>query len=90
MAGRIGYGVYSAVAIVLTIGVALGQGMQMQPFTSEEAAQQHCPADTVVWFNPKNANYVLKGDRWYARTTRGNYVCKAEADKAGVPAAARP
>ena len=69
--------------MALTIaGAAHGQGMQT--FTSEQAARQHCPTDTVVWLNTSSANYHFKGDAWYGRTQRGAYACKAEADKDGM------
>jgi len=60
MAGRIGYWLLLGVAILLAVDAALGQGMQT--FTSEEAAQRHCPADSVVWLNTSSANYHFKGD----------------------------
>jgi hypothetical protein len=47
-------------AILLAVGTALGQGMQT--FKSEQAAQRHCPADTVVWLNTASANYHFKGN----------------------------
>ena len=52
-------------------------------FPSEQSAQLHCPADTVVWLNVPTGIYHLKGQRWYGRTKSGAYVCKQEADKAG-------
>ncbi len=33
-------------------------------FTTEAAAQQHCPSDTVVWLNTKSGIYHEKGMRW--------------------------
>jgi hypothetical protein len=81
MARRIAYGVVSALAALSVIGAALGQGMTT--FATEQKAQQHCPADTVVWLNTSSALYHLKGEPWYGRTQRGAYVCKAEADKNG-------
>jgi len=59
MAGRITYGLFPGVAILLAVGTALGQGMQT--FKNEQAAQRHCPADTVVWLNTASANYHFKG-----------------------------
>ena len=88
MAGRIGYWLLLGVAILLAVDAALGQGMQT--FTSEQAAQRHCPADTVVWLNTSSANYHFKGAPWYGHTQRGTYVCKAEADKDGMRAGASP
>jgi hypothetical protein len=69
------------VALIIA-GAAHGQGMQT--FSSDQAARQHCPTDTVVWLNTSSANYHFKGDTWYGRTQRGAYTCKTEADKDGV------
>jgi hypothetical protein len=52
-------------------------------FQTEAAAQAHCPRDIVVWLNLPSSIYHLKGERWYARTKRGAFVCKREADAAG-------
>ena len=88
MAGRIAYGLFPAVAAFFAVGAALAQGMQT--FKNEQAAQQYCPADTVVWLNTSNASYHFEGDPWYGRTQRGIYVCKAEADKDGMRAWTSP
>ena len=60
MARRIAYGLFLGAANLLAANAALGQGMQT--FASEQAAQRHCPADTVVWLNTSSANYHFKGD----------------------------
>jgi hypothetical protein len=52
-------------------------------FTTEAAAQQHCPRDEVVWLNTNSGIYHEKGMRWYGRTKHGAYVCRKEADTAG-------
>jgi hypothetical protein len=52
-------------------------------FQSEEAAQKHCPADTVVWVNTATGVYHYKGQRWYGNTKHGAYECKKEADAEG-------
>jgi len=49
-------------------------------YSTEAQAQAHCPRDTVVWLNTRTGIYHLKGERWYANTKQGAYVCKAEAD----------
>ena len=41
MGGRIAYGLFPGVPILLAVGAALGQGMQT--FTNEQAARRHCP-----------------------------------------------
>jgi hypothetical protein len=48
-----------------------------------DCAQQHCPADTVVWVNLPSGIYHFKGERWYGNTKSGAYVCQREADRAG-------
>lgn len=55
----------------------------LQLFSTESAAQSHCPHDTVVWLNTASGIYHLKGERWYGNTKHGAYVCKKEADAAG-------
>jgi hypothetical protein len=52
-------------------------------FPNEQQAQQHCPADTVVWVNLPSGVYHFKGERWYGNTRSGGYVCQREADHAG-------
>jgi hypothetical protein len=52
-------------------------------FQNEQAAQQHCPKDIVVWLNLPSGIYHFKGQRYYANTKAGSYVCKQEADQAG-------
>ena len=69
MAGRFGYGLFLAAVILLAVDAALGQGMQT--FTSEQAAQRHCPAHAVVWLNTSSANYHFKGEPWY-----GHAICQ--------------
>ena len=88
MTRRIAYGLLLGAAILLAVDAALGQGMQT--FASEQAAQRHCPTDTIEWLNTSSANYHFKGDPWYGHTQRGTYVCKAEADKDGMRAWASP
>jgi hypothetical protein len=52
-------------------------------FTTETAAQARCPRDVVVWLNTASGIYHLKGQRWYAHTRQGAFVCEREADAAG-------
>ena len=55
-------------------------------FSSEDAAQRHCPTDVVVWLNLPTSIYHFKGQRWYGKTKSGAYVCQKEADKDGARA----
>jgi hypothetical protein len=68
--------------IILLTG---GTGLAVEPttFITEQEAQLHCPADTVVWLNLPTGIYHLKDERWYGRTKHGAYVCEKEADQAG-------
>jgi hypothetical protein len=52
-------------------------------FSSEEAAQAHCPRDTVVWLNIPSGIYHYRGQRWYGDTKYGAYACEKEAIRAG-------
>jgi hypothetical protein len=63
--------------------VAQSPTAPLATFPNEQQAQQHCPADTVVWVNLPSAIYHFKGERWYGNTKSGAYVCQLEADRAG-------
>jgi hypothetical protein len=52
-------------------------------FSTESAAQAHCPKDVVVWLNIPSGIYHYKGERWYGRTKHGAYACEKDAIKAG-------
>ncbi len=52
-------------------------------FSTEAAAQRHCPSDVVVWLNTKTGIWHEKGMRWYGRTKHGAFVCRKEAAAAG-------
>jgi hypothetical protein len=59
-------------------------GFALAPkFTTEREAQQHCPADKVVWINLPTGVYHFKGQRWYGNTKKGAYGCRKEADAEG-------
>jgi hypothetical protein len=63
--------------------VAQSPTAPLATFPNEQQAQQHYPADTVVWVNLPSAIYHFKGERWYGNTKSGAYVCQREADRAG-------
>lgn len=74
----------AVVALLLpAAGIAQRPTAPLHEFPSEEQAQRHCPADTVVWLNLPTGIYHFRGQRWYGRTNSGVYVCEAEADGAG-------
>ena len=58
----------------------------LEQFSTEAAARQHCPHDTVVWLNLPTMIWHYKGQRWYANTKHGAYVCQKEAAVDGARA----
>lgn len=71
-----------ATRVPVTRPVVVAQGLPPL-FSSEDAAQAHCPRDTVVWLNIPSGIYHYKGERWYGRTKHGAYACEKEAMAAG-------
>jgi hypothetical protein len=71
------------IAFLLGIALAL-RAYGLDTFTSEAQAQQHCPADTVVWLNLPTKIWHYKGERWYGRTKNGAFVCQKEAAASGA------
>ena len=55
----------------------------MPHFQFELQAQQHCPADAVVWVVANRGLYNSSSERWYGRTSNGTYACLADAERAG-------
>ena len=54
-------------------------------FSTEAAAKAHCPGDTVVWATlTKSKAYHLSGDRYYGKTRHGAYMCRKDAESAGM------
>jgi hypothetical protein len=72
--------------LVLVPAIGPAHALDLQLFQTQAAAQQHCPADTVVWANLPTRIYHFEGMRWYGNTKNGAYVCESEADKAGYRA----
>jgi hypothetical protein len=72
--------------LLSTPRLALAFENSVQLFAVESEAQNHCPADVVVWVNTPSGIYHLKGMRWYGNTNHGAYVCRKEGDQAGYRA----
>ena len=70
-------------AVCSSVALAAAPSADITMFTTEQAAQKHCPSDVVVWLNTTSGIYHLKGERWHGLTKHGAYVCKKEADAAG-------
>jgi peptidoglycan/LPS O-acetylase OafA/YrhL len=56
---------------------------EMPHFQFEQEAQQHCPADTIVWVVVSRGFYNSSSERWYGRTSNGTYACLGDAAHAG-------
>ena len=59
-------------------------------FTTEAAAQAHCPGASIVWGNPRSKAYHARGDRYFGHTRTGAYMCQRDADAAGLHATGPP
>ena len=75
---------------LLFLGAPLAEAAAVLPdmphFQFELQAQQHCPADAVVWVVATRGLYNSSSERWYGRTSNGTYACLADAEKAGYRA----
>jgi hypothetical protein len=56
-------------------------------FSTEAEAKAHCPGDTIVWANTKSRIYHFSGNRAYAGTKAGAYMCERDTAAAGIRAA---
>lgn len=75
------------VALLLIIPAVASEAQTGPPlFTTEQQAQHHCPSDSVVWVNLPSGIYHFKGQRWYANTKHGAFVCRKDADQGGYRA----
>jgi hypothetical protein len=75
---------------LLFLGLPLADAVALPPemahFQFELQAQQHCPADAVVWVVASRGFYNSSSERWYGRTSNGTYACLGDAEKAGYHA----
>lgn len=78
--------VIAAAAFALTAAAIVpvsAQAAQLHIFRSESAAHHYCPRDQVVWLNLPTHIYHFRGERWYAHTKDGAFVCRRQADEFG-------
>jgi hypothetical protein len=52
-------------------------------YATEAEAKASCPADTVVWVNPRSMVYHLSDSRNYGQTKQGAYMCEKDSVGAG-------
>jgi hypothetical protein len=78
----------SALALMSQPGLAVAASAvtPLVNFPTAREAQQHCPDDLVVWLDLTTRTYHYRGQRWYGSTKSGAYVCRNEANKAGMRA----
>lgn len=53
-------------------------------FKTEQAAQHHCPRDTVVWLNTYSGIWHYKSAKYWMNTKYGAFVCESEAREKGM------
>ena len=72
------------IALVLSCAACGQSPTVLTVFQTEQQAQTHCPKDVVVWLDAQSGAYHLKGSGSYGRAGAGRYVCRGEADAAGM------
>jgi hypothetical protein len=68
------FGIGVALMVVLTATDARA----MTLFRYEDHAQQHCPADNVVWLDFKKRKFYFSGQKLYGNGRHGSFVCLRE------------
>jgi hypothetical protein len=78
-----------ALVVVLWPRVILAAATAAPPenFPTQKEAEQHCPADLVVWLDLPSRTYYFRGQQRYGSTKGGAYVCRDEAKGGGMRAA---
>ncbi|HKE23370.1 MAG TPA: hypothetical protein VKB88_13480 [Bryobacteraceae bacterium] len=74
-------------ALVLTAGEAFAAVSPIAPlatFQTERGAQDNCPNDIVVWVDPPSRTYYYRGQGRYGSTKGGAFVCRDDANRAGL------
>ena len=52
-------------------------------YATEADAKASCPADNVVWVNPRSMVYHASSSRNYGQTKQGAYMCEKDSTAAG-------
>ena len=74
--------------LILNVGFP-ATSLALEQFNTEQAAQNSCPGDKVVWLNLPTGVYHYRHQRWYGATKNGAYVCEKDAIKSGKRASKR-
>ncbi len=73
-------------AVVFAASPALAKKIAAPGYPTLAAAKTACGSDTVVWAAPYAKVYHLSGSRWFGKTKKGAYYCKAALDGSGLHA----
>jgi hypothetical protein len=68
-----------ALAMALAVLMSIDARATLTLFRYEDRAQQHCPADTVVWLDFKKRKYYFSSQKLYGDGVNGSFVCLQEA-----------
>jgi len=55
-------------------------------FHTDAEAKAHCPTDVVVWATKEGQTYHTHGERLFGKTKLGAFMCKKDAEAAGLHA----
>jgi hypothetical protein len=78
------------IASLVLLGLTSGTALAVTPtaplatFANERAAQYHCTQDIMVWLDPPTRAYFDRSQARYGSTKDGVYVCRDEAERAGM------
>lgn len=70
----------TALTSAAMLAAPAAQAARLYTYKTEAGAHRHCPHDQVVWLNTKSGVYHLRGQRGYATTKGGAFVCRMEAN----------
>jgi hypothetical protein len=73
------YGASAALVIAAALPSSGARAGVLALFRDEHQAQQHCPADTVVWLDFKKGKYYFRHKKLYGSGFHGSFVCREEA-----------
>jgi hypothetical protein len=73
-----------ASVVLLALSTGAAPKAPLVNFPTEREAQEHCPNDMVVWLDPPTKTYYYRGQARYGSTKGGAFVCRDEANHAGM------
>jgi hypothetical protein len=79
---------FGALASVLALRPSLAlTASQTEPLASfQKEAEAHCTNDLVVWLDLPSKVYYFRAQPRYGSTPNGAYVCREQAERAGMKA----